>query len=129
MSFISYIEKLREKSESERRKISIGVAFVVTIFIAIVWIFTITSNVSPGESSVVVNNNQKENAYNDIKKGWDSLVENMSTLFSGTETHIQSTETDNQPVFDAMDGVPAETVEVIEEGEIKASNIESVDVQ
>ncbi|PJE73995.1 MAG: hypothetical protein COV01_02690 [Candidatus Taylorbacteria bacterium CG10_big_fil_rev_8_21_14_0_10_41_48] len=112
MSFISYIEKLREKSESERRKISIGVAFVVTIFVAVVWIFTITSNISPGESSVAVNTNQKVNAYDDIKKGWDSLVENMSTLFSGTETHIQSTETTSQPVFDVMEGVPADTVEI-----------------
>ncbi|HMP67548.1 MAG TPA: hypothetical protein PKA60_02255 [Candidatus Paceibacterota bacterium] len=39
MGFFEYLEKVRQKSDSEKRSISFLFAFFITLVIAIVWIF------------------------------------------------------------------------------------------
>jgi NADH:ubiquinone oxidoreductase subunit 4 (subunit M) len=110
MSLISYIENLRTKSESERKKIAIGVAVGVTVVIFSLWIFTTISSFShrsPSTDKVA-----ETGAYDDIKKSWSLIVDNMSTLFSGLAGEATtSIEAPTQDTYlDAMEGIPADNV-------------------
>jgi len=112
MSLISYIERLRGKPESERKKIAIGIALVVTLFIALIWIFTVTSSLSHRAPSAPVYTGEKTSVYDEVKKSWNSIVESMSTLFSGTGTTESTSTTESVgTTFDAMEGIPAGLIE------------------
>jgi hypothetical protein len=112
MSLISYIEKLRTKPEADRKKISIGVAFGVTGIIFIVWLFTIVSNISHRTAvDVVVSDADSVSVYTELKANWGALVENVSTLFSKSNTPSEGVMSEAL-YFDALEGVPADTVEV-----------------
>jgi hypothetical protein len=108
MSLISYIENLRTKSESERKKIAIGIAVSVTVVIFSIWAFTTISSFSyrsPSTDRVV-----ETGAYDDIKKSWSLIVDNMGTLFSGFSGEATtSIDVPTQDIYlDAMEGIPAD---------------------
>jgi len=113
MSLISYIEKLRTKPETERKKISIGVAFAVTGIIFAIWAFTIISSVSQGTSThTVTGSDNSTSTYGELKSRWGALIDGVSDLFSG-DTVTPTENIDEEPLyFDALEGIPADVVEI-----------------
>lgn len=111
MSIISYIEKLRSKPESDRKKIAVGIAVTMTAVIFIVWAFTIVSSISSISSSDV-NQAAPTKAYDDVKKSWNLLIDNVSGFFSDFSTTSPVEIVDENASLDAMEGIPADVVEV-----------------
>lgn len=112
MSLISYIEKLRTKPESDRKKIAISTAFAVTGIIFIIWAFTIVSSISHRASTEVVTDvSDSASVYGELKASWNTLVDNVSDLFSDPAT-TSSPSTDESLYFDALEGIPADVVEI-----------------
>lgn len=112
MSLISYIEKLRTKPEAERKKISITVAFAVTGVIFAIWAFTIISSVSQKTSTEVITKpSDSISVYGELKDRWSALVDSVSDLFS--DDTVTPTENIDEPLyFDALEGIPADVVEI-----------------
>ena len=112
MSVISYIEKLRTKSENERKKISLVVAFSVTGIIFIIWAFTVFSSISQKTPTTeVVDTVDSVSVYGDLKSRWSALIENMSGLFSN-KAIVSPENTEESLYFDALEGIPADTAEI-----------------
>jgi hypothetical protein len=111
MSLISYIENLRTKPESERKKIAVGVTVVVTVFIFTLWAFTTISSISNRTSPVATESDSSTGKYDDVKKSWDSLIEGMSGFFSDFSTTPTAPTEDEGMYFDAMEGIPADVVD------------------
>lgn len=111
MSLISYIEKLRTRPEADRKKISVSVAFVVTGIIFAIWAFTIISSISTRPSEVTSETSSADSVYSEIRERWNSLVENVSTLFVDPIDESPAT-VEEELYFDALEGIPADVVEV-----------------
>ncbi len=113
MSLISYIERIRTKSESERKRIALGVACVVTVVILGFWLVTTIarlSSVTDGDESPSVS---ADGAFDDVRARWGALVESLSDIMSPSATEPVDT-TEGEPVFDAMEGILFEEVPPID---------------
>ncbi len=112
MSIISYIENLRNKPESDRKKIAVGLAITMTGIIFIFWAFTTVYSISNQVASSDTNQAASINAYDDLKKSWNLLIDNVSGFFSNLDATSSVEISDENVSLDAMEGIPADVVEV-----------------
>lgn len=98
---------LRKKPEEKRRAIALSTAFAVTGVILIIWLSVTLSRFPREDSDADVVESAEMSS---LREKWSAIVESTRGMFDGLNKNESVDESgNNEPVFDAMEGLPVES--------------------
>lgn len=93
-----FIEKIRTKSDREKRRITLATSAGVTLIIFVVWIFVVAHNIS-NLSEVVDTSSNTPSPFAQIGDSFSKVFDSMSNIFKNTDIAIPQTDSSSTTIL------------------------------